>query len=223
LTDDLPAVDAEVAATAAAEAAKKAEASSQLSQAFVAEADKWFTALDIPIDAAVPSAQQLAAMLAATADEKREATNSDALGNASLTASLTAAGGSAKDRPLPAAATLPAAVIPLLRHQWQLLDSAYVEGMSRGLAGVRQARGLAVDHVASSCSFFRSFLQRSDAKQAVLQSFVERFNAVELDMRKAKETQVGCTQGLGTCEGCPSGRVSEYVCECVPASTSRLR
>eukprot|EP00775_Hariotina_reticulata_P002553 gene2553-2855_t len=176
------------AAAAAAEAAKKAEACRQLSQGFVAEAEKWFAALDIPMDAAVPSTQQLTAVLAATADFKGEAIVVEAVGNAT-TASQAAAGGSAKVRPLPAAATLPAAVIPLLRQQWQLLESAFVEGMSRGLAGVRQARSLAVDHVASSCSFFRAFLHRADAKQAVLQSFVERFNAVELDMRKAKETQ----------------------------------
>ncbi|WIA32871.1 hypothetical protein OEZ86_006045 [Tetradesmus obliquus] len=61
--------------------------------------------------------------------------------------------------------------------------------MGRGFAGLRSARGLALSHVAGNCSWFAQFLKRADGKQAMLQSFVEWFNAVELDMRKAKETQ----------------------------------
>jgi hypothetical protein len=49
---------------------------------------------------------------------------------------------------------------------------------------------LAVNQVAANRSWFRALLQQPDNRQALLQEFVLRFNAVELDMRKADETKV---------------------------------
>lgn len=181
----LAAVDAEAAANATIEAAKKAAAAKQLSEAYVAEAEKWFTAADVQPDAVIMPAQQLAAPVEAAAADDTSARALAAPGSAAGTA---AAGGSSRSLVGPAA--LPAAAVPLLHEEWQLLEQAYVEGMGRGFAGLREARSIALNHVAGNCSWFSSFLQRTDGKQALLQSFIERFNAVEVDMRKAKETQV---------------------------------
>jgi hypothetical protein len=178
--DAAVATDAEAAASAAIEAAKKAEAAKQLSEAYVAEAEKWFAATDVQADAAVPSAQQLAAA-SPTEDDNAAATAS---GNAALDSS------SSSSRALVSPAALPAAAVPLLHDEWLLVEQVYTEGMGRGFAGLREARGLALSHVAGNCSWFAQFLKRADGKQALLQGFVERFNAVELDMRRAKETQV---------------------------------
>jgi hypothetical protein len=86
--------------------------------------------------------------------------------------------------------------VPLLHDEWLLLQQVYTEGMGRGFAGLREARGLALSHVAGNCSWFAQSLKRADGKQTLLQGFVERFNAVELDMRKAKETQVWGLAGV---------------------------
>jgi hypothetical protein len=192
--DATAAWDAEAAASAAIEAAKKAEAAKQLAEAYVAEAEKWFAATDVQADAAVPSAQQLAA---AFATEDADVTAAAA----AAVASSAASGGSSSSssRILVSPAALPAAAVPLLHDEWLLLEQVYTEGMGRGFAGLREARGLALSHVAGNCSWFAQFLKRADSKQALLQGFVERFNAVELDMRKAKETQVcGPAESTGT-------------------------
>lgn len=198
------AVDAEAAATAAIEAAKKAEAAKQLSEAYVAEAEKWFAATDVQADAAVPSAQQLAAAANAPSSATEDAESSAPAAGA---AAGNTGGSASSSRALASPAALPAAAVPLLHDEWLLLEQVYTEGMGRGFAGLRSARGLALSHVAGNCSWFAQFLKRADGKQAMLQSFVEWFNAVELDMRKAKETQVsvqgccvamlGCEQGVG--------------------------
>lgn len=171
------------------EAARKAEASRQLAQAYVAEAEKWFAAADVPADAALAPAEQLAAgTVLAAVDAQSEAPPA----SSTAAGSTTPPPGAAKA--LPPAAALPAAAVAPLYAEWQLMEAAYVQGMCRGLGGVRQARQLLLGHVASSCSWFAEFLKRPDGKQALLDAFVERFNAVEPDMRKARETQVsaGC-------------------------------
>jgi hypothetical protein len=194
------ALDAEAAASAAIDAAKKAEAAKQLSEAYVAEAEKWFAATDVQAGAAVPSAQQLAATANASSTAEEDA---DAAGIAAGAAASSAATGSgassSSSRALVSPAALPAAAVPLLHDEWLLLEQVYTEGMGRGFAGLRAARGLALSHVAGNCSWFAQFLKRADGKQAMLQAFVERFNAVELDMRKAKETQVRVAVSLGVC------------------------
>jgi hypothetical protein len=38
---------------------------------------------------------------------------------------------------------------------------------------------------------FRAYLQRGHTMQAAVQSFVERFNAIDQDLRSTKEAQVG--------------------------------
>lgn len=185
------AADAESAASAAADAAKKAEAAKHLSETYVAEAEKWFSATDVPADAAIASAQQLTAEPASAAGA--QAGSSGAPVNASAAASAAAAGstGTAKmPAALPSPGQLPAALVPAINKEWQALEHVYVQGMSRGFSGLRKARHLALNHVAKSCSWFQAFLKRGDSKQQILQSFIERFNAVELDMRRAKETQV---------------------------------
>lgn len=179
------AADGESAASAAADAAKKAEAAKRLAEAYVAEAEKWFAASDIPADAAVPSAQQLTP---AAAELTAESSN---ISTASASAGAVLPGSSSSIvRPLPSPAGLPAALVPVLHDEWRLLEHVYVEGMGRGFSGLRQARNLALNHVAKACSWFSAFLKRNDNKQQLLQAFIERFNAVGVDMRKAKETQV---------------------------------
>lgn len=178
------AVDSEAAASAAADAAKKAEAAKRLSEAYVAEAEKWIAAADVPADAAVPSVQQLSAATGDVGD------SSDAASAAGPGGSQLSSSTSTTSKALLGPAGLPAALVPVLHDEWQLLERTYVDGMSRGFSGLRGARNLALNHVAKNCSWFSSFLKRPDNKQQTLRSFVDRFNAVEPDMRKAKETQV---------------------------------
>jgi hypothetical protein len=70
--------------------------------------------------------------------------------------------------------------------------------MGKGFAGLRGAHSLAVNQVAANRRWFSALLQQPDDRQALLQEFVTRFNAVELDMRKADETQV--SRGPDTAE-----------------------
>jgi hypothetical protein len=95
---------------------------------------------------------------------------------------------------------LPAPLALALHEEWSVLERTYVDGMGRGFAGLREAHCLAVNQVAANRSWFRALLQQPDNKQALLQEFVLRFNAVELDMRKADETKVWsmlCVQAAG--------------------------
>lgn len=71
-----------------------------------------------------------------------------------------------------------------------MLERAYVDGMGRGFAGLREAHSLAVNQVAANRSWFTALLQQPDNRQALLSEFVARFNSVELDTRKADATKV---------------------------------
>jgi len=111
---------------------------------------------------------------------------------ASATTSASSSGGvdDTSELSLRPAGCLPAALVPSLHEEWAVLERSYVEGMGRGFAGLREAHAFAVNQVAANRSWFGALLQQPDNRQALLQDFILRFNAVELDMRRADETKV---------------------------------
>lgn len=101
---------------------------------------------------------------------------------------------------LPPPGQLPAPLAQSLHEEWAVLESAYAEGMGRGFAGLREAHSLALSQVAANRSWFSALLQQPDNRQALLQEFVVRFNAVELDMRQADDTKVSRRRWLVLCD-----------------------
>lgn len=201
----LAATDAEVAAAEAAEAANKAQAAKQLADGFAQDAEKWAAAAELP-PADTPAAPAPPAGAATTGAAGRPSTasvNAVAKSAGVAAASTAAVHSAAPGAGLGAAAgpgfactslqppgSLPAALAELLHEEWVALEAAYVQGMGRGFAGLRQAQHAAVNQVAADRAWFAALLQQPDARQRLLQDFVVRFNAVELDMRKADETKV---------------------------------
>lgn len=218
------AVDAEAAATAAAEAANKAHAAKQLSGGYAQDAEKWAAAAEIPADAAMPAASQPAQPTvpvaapptappaaasrpvsgrvsaapgkAGTASKAPQAAPAAAPA-AAATAAATTSSSRGNELGMKPAGGLPAPLAHALHEEWCALEGAYVEGMGKGFAGLRGAHSLAVNQVAANRRWFSALLQQPDDRQALLQEFVTRFNAVELDMRKADETKV--SRGFNQC------------------------
>lgn len=210
----LAAADAEVAATAASEAANKAQAAKQLSDGYAQDAEKWAAAAEVPADASVGAAHPLpvpplASAPSATSSRPVSGRNSTASKAGGLTsralptaqppasaAATSTLGSNASsscgdaEGALRPAAGLPAPLAQSLHEEWSVLERTYVDGMGRGFAGLREAHSLAVNQVAANRSWFHALLQQPDNRQALLQEFVLRFNTVELDMRKADETKV---------------------------------
>lgn len=209
------AVDAETAATAATEAANKAQAAKQLSDGYAQDAEKWAAAAEVPADASI-SAGQAAALLPAVSAAPSAAPSRPVSGRNSVAksaagktlqpasaaaastpasgsiASISGANSASTDSSggLRPAGVLPAPLAQSLHEEWSVLERSHVEGMGRGFAGLREAHSLAVNQVAANRAWFSALLQQPDNRQALLQEFITRFNAVELDMRKADETKV---------------------------------
>ncbi|KAF8067189.1 SPEF2 [Scenedesmus sp. PABB004] len=156
------AAEADSAAAAALDAARKAGAAQQLSEAFVGEAERWSAVAQVAADAAVPSAAQLTAALAAA-----DAPPADAAGCGGAPP-----GAAARALALRSPASLPAAAVAPLAAEWAALERAYVDGMARGFAGLRDARRAALGHAAAGCAWFAAFLRRPDGKQALVQTFL---------------------------------------------------
>jgi hypothetical protein len=206
----LTAEEAQAASRGASEAVIKAEAAKQLAEAYVAEAEKWMAAHEVPADAQVPSPATLAAASfllehplppssssasgSALAASGRQDAGGDNTRNSSSGSSMqpvSSSNGSSKAvlqlRGNPEVVTQLAA---LLHQNWQGVEEVYLQGLGRAFAGLREVRALGLSHVAGCCSQFRAFLRRGHSKQAVLASFLERFNAMDVDLRKTKEGQV---------------------------------
>lgn len=172
-----------MAAAAAAEGARRSAAARQASEAVVAEAVKWASAAEVAADVVSPSTVAAAAAALAP-DAVNEAAT---LGSSALQSSQQ----QQQQLDLPPAAALPATVVPLLTLEWTALESVYTAGMCRSFAGMRAVRRAVLSHVAESLASFAALLRRpADAKDALLSQFITRFNAVEPDMRRSKETMV---------------------------------
>lgn len=146
---------------------------------------KWASAAEVAADVVSPSTVAAAAA-ALAADAVNEAAT---LGSSALQSSQQQQQQQQLD--LPPAAALPATVVPLLTLEWTALESVYTAGMCRSFAGMRAVRRAVLSHVADSLASFAALLRRpADAKDALLSQFITRFNAVEPDMRRSKETTV---------------------------------
>ena len=201
--------EAQAASRGASEAVSKAEAAKQVAESYVAEAEKWMAAHEVPVDAQVPPPASLAAASfapqepllpsllstsgAAPAPASAAPSPSTANRNSSSGSSSNPVSGSSRKQllQLKGESEVVTPLAGLLHHKWQGVEEVYVEGLGRGFAGLREVRALGFAHVAEFCSQFRAFLRRGHSKQAVLAGFLERFNTMDVDLRKTKEGQVG--------------------------------
>jgi len=190
--------EAEVASRGAAEASKKAEAAKSASEALATDAAKWMAGGELP-----PAPQSTAATAPPTAESSRTVI-AGASGSDAAQSSSAATAGSQPIAPsattsnallLPLPTKLPRPLVIAAHALWRQLEGSYLEGLALGFKGIRATRQLALAHVASACRGFKAFLSRPDNKQALVAAFVERFNAVEPDVRVTREAQVGGGDG----------------------------
>jgi hypothetical protein len=170
-------------------------------EALAADAARWMAGGELPPPPAAPAAEgskgaassSLAAGSSAAAATHKQASSAwDACAGASAAAT---------SPPSPLLLPLPAHLPPplaLTAHSlWRQLEAGYLEGLSLSFAGARAARRLAATQLSDACRGFKAFLARPDDKQLLVTAFVERFNAVEPDVRATKEAQVRNVLHLG--------------------------
>lgn len=201
------AAEAETAATAAAESAAKAQSAQQVADSLTQDAEKWAAAAEGSADTSNGPTGQAPAAAAATTSKsvsdphsitpQAASKNSGGLGPSQTCTPSTAAhlnstttSTSNVVASLQPAEQLPAQLAICLHEQWSALEREYVGGMGRGFAGVREAYNLAVSQVSANRSWLAAVLQQPDNRQALLKDFLNRFNAVELDMRNLDDTKV---------------------------------
>lgn len=168
-----------VASAAAATAARNADAMQQVAAAAVAAAEKWMTAVEVPADA------QIVLTEPAAGDAKGTA-SSDSGAATPRSAGATAGTLAPQRKPLD---QLPPAAVSALQQQWRDLECAYLQGLGMVFGNLSDARHLASARFGRLRSQFHAYLRRQDNKQVLLDAFVARFNGLEMDLRKAKETQ----------------------------------
>jgi hypothetical protein len=190
--------EAEAASRGAAEAAAKADAARAACEALTTDAERWMADAVPPGptgDGAKPGGPQVAdAGSAALARTSSTAGKRVLPAPAQPAADLPAAAAAASAAPpapaqplLPPARALPRALVGPTHALWRQLESGYLEGLGIAFAAVRRARRLALTQLAGACRGFRAFLARPDGRQALVAAFVERFNAVEPDVRATRE------------------------------------
>ncbi|MEW5317265.1 MAG: hypothetical protein WDW38_008576 [Sanguina aurantia] len=164
------ATDAETASKAAAAAAAKAETAKLSAEVAVAEAERISTAADVPADAQLHLAAQRAAVAtAAAAAESSVDPSASAL------------------PPLPQ--SVPRDIAGALYEEWRALEASYLSGLELQFAGLSEEQGACVLHFSSIQAQFKALLERPDGKQAILARFLSDFNAVDVDVRRMKETR----------------------------------
>ena len=84
---------------------------------------------------------------------------------------------------------VPPALADALYSQWTTVESAYVEGLRRCFALLREERALGLAHFVDVKSTFLEFLRRPDAKMTTVRDFQSKFNDVDMDHRRDPRTK----------------------------------
>lgn len=75
----------------------------------------------------------------------------------------------------------------LARAAAQAVEGAYCQAVASSVSTLHQARLHALHHLSSSLQRYAAFLQRPDAaKQQLVDQMLQRFNALEPDLRSSK-------------------------------------
>ena len=159
--------EAEAARAGAESAASKAEASRAAAEIAAQEAERIFTSEQVAPDAAL----RLAPTAAAVAAE-----------------AVAAAEGAALSAPAPLVA-VPLTLAEVLLEEWRALEATYLDGLALAFANLSEQNKASALHYQGIRSTFKQILERPDNRAALVTQFQIKFNLIDVDAMKIKETQ----------------------------------